>query len=149
MLDVLVANQDRHHENWGALRDDNALRLAPTFDHGSSMARNLSDDERQKRLRTHDHNFSIPAFSARARSALYSNVDDPRPLNTMDAFLQFAQIAPTGSKAWISRLHELTRGHIEDVLTELPVERMTPVCRDFTLELLCCNRQRLLEAPLS
>jgi hypothetical protein len=42
MLDAWIANQDRHHENWGALQDDQ-LRLAPTFDHGASLARNLSD----------------------------------------------------------------------------------------------------------
>ena len=40
MLDAWIANQDRHHENWGALQDDR-LRLAPTFDHGASLAQSV------------------------------------------------------------------------------------------------------------
>ena len=31
LLDAWIANQDRHHENWGAIRGDE-LRLAPTED---------------------------------------------------------------------------------------------------------------------
>ncbi len=54
MLDAWIANQDRHHENWGALSDGQSLRLAPTFDHGASMARNLSDAERHDRMTTLD-----------------------------------------------------------------------------------------------
>jgi hypothetical protein len=36
MLDAWIANQDRHHENWGAIRDAGGeLFLSPTFDHGA------------------------------------------------------------------------------------------------------------------
>jgi len=47
MLDAWVANQDRHHQNWGAIRvpDQAMMFLAPTFDHGASLARNLSDED--------------------------------------------------------------------------------------------------------
>jgi hypothetical protein len=55
LLDALVANQDRHHENWAAIRDCE-LRLAPTFDHGSGLARNLTDDKRRIHLTTKDRN---------------------------------------------------------------------------------------------
>lgn len=40
MLDALVANLDRHHENWGIVVDPSGLlptELAPTFDHASSL----------------------------------------------------------------------------------------------------------------
>lgn len=67
MLDAWIANQDRHHENWAALRDGNTLCLAPTFDHGASMARNISDKEREERLGSRDRNRQIPQFVRRAR----------------------------------------------------------------------------------
>lgn len=38
ILDALVANQDRHHQNWGVVRLPNGDYLAPTFDHGASLA---------------------------------------------------------------------------------------------------------------
>lgn len=45
VLDALILNTDRHHENWGVLRTVNpdhavAYEIAPSFDHASSMARN-------------------------------------------------------------------------------------------------------------
>src|SRR6266496_4341526 len=48
LLDALIANQDRHHGHWGAIRlqGEKTLRLAPSFDHGASLARNITDEER-------------------------------------------------------------------------------------------------------
>lgn len=45
VLDALILNTDRHHENWGVLRTVNpdhtmAYEIAPSFDHASSLARN-------------------------------------------------------------------------------------------------------------
>jgi hypothetical protein len=71
MLDAWIANQDRHHENWGALIVEGEVRLAPTFDHGASLARNLLDSERAERLTTKDNNRTVAAFAARGRSAFY------------------------------------------------------------------------------
>jgi len=43
LLDAWTANQDRHHENWAAITGAKGVELAPTFDHGSALARNLTD----------------------------------------------------------------------------------------------------------
>lgn len=58
-LDVLVGNQDRHHENWGAIRKQKGIALAPTFDHSASLARNLKEQEKQDRLNTTDVGYSV------------------------------------------------------------------------------------------
>lgn len=73
MLDAWIGNQDRHHENWGALTDGENLYLAPTFDHAAGMARNLMDEERQERLTTRDGKRQIAYFARRARSAFYKD----------------------------------------------------------------------------
>ena len=53
-LDTLVGNVDRHSENWGVLRGQVetgfSWSLAPSYDHGSSLGRELSDEQRDKRL---------------------------------------------------------------------------------------------------
>ncbi len=52
LLDALIGNVDRHHENWGVVefvdlgRTLIELELAPTFDHASSLGRELSDHQR-------------------------------------------------------------------------------------------------------
>lgn len=60
VFDALVGNTDRHHQNWGVLWDRRALsenptrftfQLAPTFDHGSSLGRELTDEARERHLR--------------------------------------------------------------------------------------------------
>jgi hypothetical protein len=44
ILDALVANRDRHEENWGVLRDpEGRVTLAPSYDHGNSLGFNLAD----------------------------------------------------------------------------------------------------------
>lgn len=82
MLDAWIANQDRHHENWGALRINGELFLAPTFDHGASLARNLSDEDRKKRMSSSDNGYQVPSFAARARSAFYASEGQSRPMGT-------------------------------------------------------------------
>jgi hypothetical protein len=51
ILDALVANRDRHEENWGVLRDlEGRVTLAPSYDHGNSLGFNLTDAFRAREL---------------------------------------------------------------------------------------------------
>jgi hypothetical protein len=144
MLDAWIANQDRHHENWGMLFTNDGFHLAPTFDHGASMARNLSDDERHERLTTNDRRRQIPAFAARARSAFYPDRTASRPFGTVQAWEAFANLAPRGAGEWLARLATIDQDTIRALLEEVPPRRMSRVCRDFTAELLAENQRRLL-----
>lgn len=52
VVDALIGNTDRHHENWGILRRrvDNRWQdsVAPSFDHASSLGRELKDEHRDR-----------------------------------------------------------------------------------------------------
>ncbi len=144
MLDVWIANQDRHHENWGALRDAGTVCLAPTFDHGAGLARNLLDAERDERLTTRDRNRTVLAFAARGRSAFYGSAADAHPLSLLEAFRAFGQRIP-GAARWLVQLATVQREAISGILDRVPAERMTETCKRFSLELLLANQQRLLE----
>ena len=54
VLDALVGNTDRHHENWGLLKrklnDHFEEFVAPSYDHASSLGRELRDCRRVKCL---------------------------------------------------------------------------------------------------
>ncbi|MCX7426245.1 MAG: phosphatidylinositol kinase [Planctomycetia bacterium] len=145
MLDAWIANQDRHHENWGALSDGDDIWLAPTFDHGAALARNLTDEERGERLSTRDRNRTILAFAKAGRSAFYRSAADARPLGTMEAFQAFGQVVPRANRGWLERLATVNRDALCGILERVPPERMSETCRRFTLELLLTNQQRLLE----
>lgn len=145
LLDAWIANQDRHHENWGALCDPSCSRLAPTFDHGASLARNISDRERKERLDTADSRRSVKHFVTRARSAFYASPENTRPMTTLDAFNEFANYASKAACAWKEQLESVTMNDMREVLNNVPIERMSKTARDFTLELLAENRRRILQ----
>lgn len=144
MLDAWIANQDRHHQNWAALQDDK-LRLAPTFDHGASLARNISDEERHERLTTDDRNRRVAPFAERAKSAFYGDAASSRPLKTKEAFSAFARHAPAASQSWLDRLRGVELSSVQKIINGVPPQRMSGVAKEFTLQLLAANQKRLLE----
>lgn len=144
MLDAWIANQDRHHENWGVLLMEKALHLAPTFDHGASLARNLTDEERQDRLTTRDLGRSVGRFVRRARSAFYPDVAAVQPLTTVEAWRAFSGLSSASGAAWLARLGGISDDTIRGVVEGVPTHRMSQTCRDFTTALLIENRRRLL-----
>lgn len=145
LLDAWIANQDRHHENWGAVWDGERLALAPSFDHGAALARNLSDDERHERLTSRDEGRRVARFAARARSALYDAATAARPLGTLAAWQAFAARTPDAGAIWHDRLAAVEQAAVEAVVDQVPPDRMSAVCRSFTLQLLAENRRRLLQ----
>ncbi|MBT8420663.1 MAG: phosphatidylinositol kinase, partial [Gammaproteobacteria bacterium] len=83
LLDAWIANQDRHHENWGVIQRNSQRYLAPTFDHAASLGQNETDAIRQKRLTTKDRRRHISTYVERARSAVYETKTDNKPLLTL------------------------------------------------------------------
>lgn len=148
MLDALVGNQDRHHENWGFVVTHGEVALAPSFDHASSMGRNESDEQRQARLTTLDQGFSVAAYAARARSAIYRSVSDSKPMTTLECFVAAARKTPNAGSYWIRRLKDLHLESIQDCLDQLPSEAASEIARSFAFELLKSNRKRLLSLEL-
>jgi hypothetical protein len=125
------------------------LFLAPTFDHGASLARNITDKERDERLTTKDAARSVTAFARRARSAFYPEPGaagaPTRPLSTYDAWLAFSRRCPVAKSAWLSRLNVINDNTVNELLGRIPEIRLTPRGREFTARLLSENRARLLE----
>lgn len=145
MIDALVGNQDRHHQNWGAIEYNGRRYLAPSFDHGASCARNLSDNERDERLNTKDLGYSILTFSARARSAFYSEATLQRPLGTHRAFLEYCIVSGIEKTTWLTKLENIREVDLSKLLDSIPPVRMSDTTRKFTLQLLMANRARLLD----
>jgi len=103
MLDALVSNQDRHHENWGLISmpgSNGQLHLAPSFDHASSLGRNESDETRSEMLTSKDKGRGVRAYVSRARSALYSTPPGRKPLGTVEAMEAAVAARPDAGVFW-------------------------------------------------
>lgn len=144
LLDAWTANQDRHHENWGVLWDGKTIYLAPTFDHGAGLARNLTDEERRDRLTSRDKNRQVPFFAAKARSAFFKDVTALRPMTTYAAWRAFAARSPDAAAVWRASLDAVDGPTVQRAVDAVPPARMSDVCREFTMALLMENRRRIL-----
>jgi len=147
MFDAWIANQDRHNQNWGLVRGfGNDVHLAPSFDHGSSMGRNETDARRQQILMTRDRNQQISAYVKRAASGLYPPPasNKTKPLSTIDAFAYAARLRPQAAASWLDQLRAVTPEFISSLVGLIPPTHATDVTKEFTSQLLCANRARLL-----
>lgn len=125
MLDAVIGNTDRHHENWALIEtpsDAPAGRyLAPTFDHASCLGCHLRDDERQRRLKTRDRAYSVEAYADRARSAFYERTEAARPLAPLDAFVALARVRPGAGRVWLRILQSVNADQFSGILERLPL----------------------------
>ncbi|MGL5289277.1 MAG: hypothetical protein ACRC9N_07260 [Aeromonas sp.] len=146
MLDALVSNQDRHHENWAIIIDSSAQKktLCPTYDHAASLGRELLDVERSDRLTTRDTGRRIPAFVKRARSELFKLKTDQKPLFTIDAFYHAVEKRKNAKLFWLTKLNELQDDKIKEIFDNIPNSVISDIAREFALEMVFENKRRLL-----
>lgn len=145
MLDALISNQDRHNENWGMIQTVHGNRhLALTFDHGASLGKNITDEEKEDRLNTKDPRRSVSAYTARAKSWFYLDNDKSTRLKVMDAFIVFGKYYPDAYKSWIHRLIEIDNESFESIIWKIPVELMSEVSKKFAFEMIKCNKRTII-----
>lgn len=146
MLDAWVANQDRHHENWGFIvSPERTFHLAPTFDHASSLGWNETDSARLQRLSTRDTRRAMAPYVERALSAFFSSPTSSKPMPTLDVFKEASKLRPLAAKAWLDRLAQISENNVNDIFDQIPVDRISDAARRFAMKMLELNRQRLLK----
>jgi hypothetical protein len=144
LLDALIGNGDRHHENWAVIHDTSSRRLAPSYDHASSLGRELLDEARAARLDGSDQSRTVDRYAGRATSAFYAISADLKPLSPIDAFRTAARLRPAASAFWLARLADVGQDVIENIVFAVPSEFMTDLARRFALAVTAWWRPRLL-----
>ncbi|WP_409306149.1 hypothetical protein [Pectobacterium sp. B1J-3] len=147
MLDALISNQDRHHENWAIMLNNETGEqfLCPTYDHAASLGREMLDDERNERLTTKDTNRQIPCFVNKARSELFKAKTDKKPLPTVEAFQYAVEGRSAARNHWLGKLSALTEDSITDVFNQVPASCISDSARRFAALMVLENRKRLLK----
>lgn len=143
VLDALVANQDRHEENWAVLRPIAAtgavaLALAGSYDHGSSLAFNLQDSKRADHLA----NGTVERYAGKARAQRFERATDGQLTLVELAHRALGLATTTARELWVASLVR-----VDDEVLHRTVdcaENLSDSARKFTEELLITNRRRLL-----
>lgn len=145
ILDTLIGNTDRHHQNWAVLRESSRIwRIAPTFDHASSLGRELNDEVRMNRMTTKDRGFTPEAYADRAVSGFFDPEDRIRPLRTIDVARRLMDSRPRITELWIDRLSRVGGETFAELFSGLPASICSGAAREFALRVLMHNRTRLV-----
>ncbi len=149
VFDALVGNTDRHHQNWGVvltMQDQKMMpimELAPTFDHASSLGRELTDDARERHLGEK----SIERYSLKGKGGIFEHATAARGMSPMALAQTLAVRYPEFFKPWQTRVEELDENSLLNLVERIPPSRMSPLAKSFALALLATNKHLLLSIP--
>lgn len=149
ILDALIGNTDRHHQNWGILRrvlPDGRIEheLAPSFDHASSLGRNMPQEERRRRLQEK----KVLAYVRKGRGGIFWSAADPKGANPLDLAIRAAQKWPVYFRPWISRIRTLAEPEFRAIVDRIPADWMDDLQKEFCLAFLSSTCAELKQLPL-
>jgi hypothetical protein len=130
VLDAIICNTDRHHDNWGLLRGPFGRgkarhQVAPSFDHASSLGRELGD-ERRKAIML-DLN-GIERYVMRGRGGIFWDDRDTKGENPLLLAIKAAKTYPKYFYPWIQKLGEVNPKDISGIVERIPVQYINRVC---------------------
>jgi len=147
LLDAVIGNTDRHHENWGILRKRIAGgwqgMVAPTFDHASSLGRELLDEGAKRCRRRLLEEGRVADYSERARGAIFWQATDRRGISPLELMRRAASSHPGLFGAALQRLEKLDPNTLHQMVWRVPAEWMSELARAFAVELMCYNLDQL------
>lgn len=145
VLDALIGNTDRHHENWGILkrhREDKWVGwVAPTFDHASSLGRELRDERREMLLQDD----RVGNYAEKGRGAIYLSEQDKRGPSPLQLVRHAAAAHADCFSPALARLKKLDGSALVGLIQRVPESWMSALARTFSEQLVRYNYAQLLE----
>ena len=142
-LDAVICNVDRHHENWAVLRSippaPPSLRIAPTFDHASSLGRELRDEKRKKLVETRQ----VGQYVLRGSGGIYWKESDPKGENPLRLCLRAATAHRSYFQPWIDRVKEVKPEELELLVSRVPSDWMSDIAKQFAVAMMSFTTKEL------
>ncbi len=153
VLDALVGNTDRHHENWGLLwqvrveidevseraRLHKQYDVAPSFDHASSLGREWLDEVRQNML----DKKQIEKYVSKGKGGIYLT-GGKKGANPLALVESVAVEHPDFFRPTLDSLRNVPLIRLTELLDRLPRNRVSETACGFAKEMLRVAYERLL-----
>lgn len=145
VLDALIGNTDRHHENWGllwqvlvnidevseAVRLEKQYDIAPSFDHASSLGRELLDEKRIDILRR----AAVEAYVRKGKGGVFFP-EGKRGANPLVLVESTSDEHPDYFQPTLAALRGVPLANLTDTLDRVPRDRISDAARTFAKEML-------------
>ena len=145
ILDALVANTDRHHENWGLIRkyENDSWRdsIAPSFDHASSLGRELPDPHRDRLLMENE----VGKYVEKGRGAIFWREDDRHGPSPLELARLAIESYPKYFYPALAKLDGLNKNLIAELVNRVNDEWMSHSAKKFAITLMHYTLEQLRE----
>lgn len=139
IFDALIANNDRHCDNWGVLSGPDGIRLAPIYDNGSSLGFNEVTEKKRKML-TDDR--MLAGFCNRGKSCIgLPNKQKPKHFELL-SYLHSHM--PSELKLAMTRLEQLNKGMLLLIVDDIPNDVMSDLDKKWVIRLLLYRKEWIL-----
>lgn len=144
ILDGLIGNTDRHHENWmikqGFSDGDVRFSVAPSYDHATSLGRELSDEQRQRIL---DSN-GVLGYLQRGRGGVFDVEQGERA----PAPLALAQLIcarwPHYVHSTLQRIEVVHDAEFRNIIERVPSQFMSKLAKKFAYQSITASKAELM-----
>lgn len=145
VFDALIANQDRHEQNWAILAPlltTAPQRVSPSYDHAGSLGYNLTDAHRQRCLTTDG---GLQRWASKGAARRFEHLGRP-PSLVEQAASAVALCSRDGANRWRLQLGSLDLTPLRASLSRADIDGMSDLAVTFVMELLDLNLRRLRDA---
>lgn len=139
VFDALIANNDRHCDNWGILSGPEGYRMAPIYDNGSSLGFNELDDKKKRMLAD---NFMMEGFCNRGRPSIgLPHKERPKHFELL-SFLN--NCLPQEMEVAMERLNNLNEGMLNTIINDISYDIVNELNKKWIIRLLMYRKKWIL-----
>ena len=146
VLDALIGNVDRHHENWGLVghpetdQQGNRTYVAPTYDHASCLGRELLVTRIDRLLAEPE---GLEKYISKGKGAVYISSEDKHGANPLKLVEFGSREFPEFFNEAIDNLKSTSLSDMLDLADMIPSDRISPSARDFVKQFLTYTYTRI------
>lgn len=145
ILDALILNTDRHHENWGVLRTVSpahgvGYEIAPSFDHASSLARNEPPEKLAHWLKESGR---VEWYMNGAHGGIYLEGNAAKGANPYTIAAKAMLEWPEYFDCWQEVLDKIEQQELERIVDRVPDSMMAIESKIFVKALLALTLSKL------
>jgi hypothetical protein len=147
VFDALIGNTDRHHENWALLKREAGPtdhRLAPSFDHASSLGREMRDERRVLLLSEN----RIAEYLRKGWGAIYLEALGEETIAPLELVNRLASKMPEFFRPWLARVAGVTDEQMLHIVERIPAGWSSLAQREFAMALMREARDQLTRINL-